>query len=241
MRFLQARSAVPCPACSGLATPKTQPLRVACVSRASGNGGRGWAPALAFPSYPCAGKVAGCRALCLVPASLTNKGRESHASSKPAARQTSEEALAEFRGTWGQPGAGRWADRWEHWKMPLCPLLPLPMLCCQKGSLHPQFGHQHGRGGTAAPCTPGPACSVPRTLLCPPHAAESQVRAVQHPDSFWHPSLDGVCSCCIFLSAGLFGHALVHSRHSGSNVSLFPIRKGASIWGGREGGLSSSF
>lgn len=111
-----------------------------------------------------------------------------------------------------------------------------------EGTFAPPVWSPAQQGGTAAPSTPGLAPNLShRASLRPPYAAESQVRAVQHPHSFWHPSLDGVCSCCIFLFAGLFGHALVHSQYSGSNVSLFPIRKGARIWGGQEGGLSSSF
>lgn len=139
-----------------------------------------------------------------------------------------------FRGMWANL---RWDAGQVGWKMPLHPVLPLAMLCCQKGPFLSHFGHLCRRGFTLHPWTGSlhpPMCHFVLPMLL-------RARCGQRPDSFWHPSLDSVCSCCIFLFAGLFGHALVHSRHSGSNVSLFPIRKGARIWGGWEGGLSSSF
>lgn len=146
-----------------------------------------------------------------------------------------------FRGTWDNL---RWDAGWMGGSTGRC--LCIPCFHCRCSAARRDLGTPSlvtGTGGEA-PLHPPPRSWLPPSpcvSLCPPHAAESQVWAVQRPDSFWHPSLDSVCSCCIFLFAGLFGHALVHSRHSGSNVSLFPIRKGARIWGGREGGLSSSF
>lgn len=52
---------------------------------------------------------------------------------------------------------GRVLSEW----VPLHPLLPPPMLCCQKGPLHPQFGHQHSRGALLHPPPQG------WLLICP--------------------------------------------------------------------------
>lgn len=124
-----------------------------------------------------------------------------------------------------------------------CPARALPPPRCHgrrlcAWSIHPSLSSQglcspcwdaggargRCRGRSLRPSHVSIACGE-----CRPSPLRSRPGAAPH--SFWHPSLVGVCSRRILLSAGLFGHALVHSRHSGGNVRLFPIRKGARIWG----------